>query len=488
MTQNIIFLVLDTVRADHLSSYGYRRETSPTLDSLADNGIQYMSAFSNSIWTPTSHATMFTGRLPSQTGVYGGESKLPESETTLPEAVNRLGYNTFLASAGIFIRAENGYDRGVNVYHSGDDYRPRPTPELLLKLIRDRPIRKQFVADLTTTSAKNTTLKIAALKEFISDTSTPFFAFLNTKAAHHPYCPPRPYHEEYVPEHQRTSYEILSFLYRKAGDPHGGDSIEGVNEDRINDLDTQYPITANIFEPSENEMDVIQGWYDGAIRYIDDKISELIAHLKKEKVYENTTLIITSDHGELFGEHGLEKHYYRVYDQLLHVPLIIHPADGTESTIDNIVSLVDLYPTILELAGADNPGVDLEWANSLVPFAERPEHEYLVAETGHKSDRPITKHYPEFDDSEYDKALHSVRTEEFKYITDRKGHEDLYKWRDDPGNFSEISDKYKEVCHELRSLVEERLEPLSGKQWADDPDAVTSNNHLRQQLEDLGYL
>jgi len=486
--QNILLLVLDTVRADHLSCYGHDRQTTPTIDQLATRGTQCEAAFSNSIWTPTSHATMFTGKIPSETGIYGGETELPQSTPTLTERVHELGYETFLANAGWFIRAENGYDRGVDVYHSGEDYRPRPTPRRLSKLVRDPATRKQFYADLTTTSAKKTTLKMEALKQFVSDADDPFFAFLNTKAAHHPYTPPRPYHRKYVPEHDRPPVELISFLHRLAGDPYGGSRIDGVDEDRVRELDRQYPITAGAFEPTEEELSVIQGWYDGAIRYVDDKIDELITHLQREGVYDDTTIIVTSDHGELFGEHGLEKHYYSLYDQLLHVPLVIKPASGQSATVDDIVSLADLYPTILEMAGADDPEDQGAWSRSLLPFDDGPGHEYVVAETGLKSDRPIKKDYPEFDDTEYNGVLQSVRTDEYKLILNGEGVTELYRWPSDLSNFDDISDANPDVNEELGEVIETDLDSLSGQEWADEADAVTEDDHLKQRLEDLGYL
>jgi arylsulfatase A-like enzyme len=431
---------------------------------------------------------MFTGKVPSENGVYGGEATLPLSVPTLTERIQKLGYETFLSSAGIFIRAEKGYDRGVDVYHSGGDYRPRPTPQMLSKLINRPAARKQFYADLTRTSAKKTTLKMEKLKKFISDASEPFFAFLNTKAAHHPYTPPRPYHKEYVPEHDRPPIELISFLYRLAGDPHGGSSIKGVDEDRIRELDSQFPITADAFEPTEEELSVIRGWYDGAIRYIDDKIAELLAHLRSEGVDDETTVIVTSDHGELFGEHGLEKHYYSLYDQLLHVPLIIRPADEQSATVDEIVSLADLYPTILDMAGADTPEDQGRWSQSLLPLGEAPGHDYIVAETGLKSDRVIKSDYPDFDGSEYNEALQSVRTDEYKLIVNGQGETELYRWRPDPGNFDDVTGSNPEVREELQEVVDSELDPLSGQEWAEGDESVTDDEHLEDRLEDLGYL
>jgi arylsulfatase A-like enzyme len=487
-SQNIIFLVLDTVRADHISCYSYDQDTSPTIDRLANQGIQYNTAFSNSIWTPTSHAAMFTGQVPSENNVYSGETTLPVSTPTLTERLQELGYETFLASAGLFIRAGNGYDRGIDVYHSGDDYRPRPTPRMLSKLVREPATRKQFYADLTRGPGKKTTLKMEALKQFVSNSNEPFFAFLNTKAAHHPYMPPRPYHMEYVPDHSRPPVGLISFLYRLAGDPYGGSSIEGVDEESVKQLDTQYPITADAFEPTEEELSVIRGWYDGAIRYVDDKINELISHLRRKGVYDETTIIVTSDHGELFGEHGLGKHYYSLYDQLLHVPLVIRPANGRSATINDIVSLADLYPTILDMAGADDPEDQGEWSRSLLPLDTDPGHDYVIAETGLKSDRPIKKNHPDFDDSEHNEVLQSVRTDEYKLIVNGEGETELYQWRSDPENFQDISDANPEVCEELQQTIESELSSLSGQQWADDPDEVTDDDHLQQQLEDLGYM
>jgi arylsulfatase A-like enzyme len=190
---NILFLVIDALRVDHASTYGYERETTPTMTGLADDGVRYDHAFAPSIWTPTVHGSIFTGQYPSHTGIYGNSLGIPDELETIPETLKRNGYRTFAASAGAHIRAGRGYTRGVDDYV--ETRRIAPDVGFLKKVLGDRSFAKQVAFSLTRGPDDKTRYKYDRLKRSI-DTAIgdddPFFGFINAKTAHQPFNPPRP--------------------------------------------------------------------------------------------------------------------------------------------------------------------------------------------------------------------------------------------------------------------------------------------------------
>jgi arylsulfatase A-like enzyme len=478
MRPNVLLVVLDAVRADHLSAYGHDRPTSPTLGTLAASGVTFESAFSNSNWTGTSHGALFTGRLPSDSGIYGNRQVIPDGVRTLPERLSEAGYRTFAASAGAHVRAERGYDRGIDAFLESHDYGIRLDGEFLGRVARDGPFRRQVLQDVLWGPDVKTVYKLESFKQWVVEESTPFFGFLNLKTAHHPYDPPRPYKSMYA-DLARPRYEFLEHaLSTLRGDPQ---RVPGLDVDRLLSISRGYPVLADDIEPTDAEWDAVRAWYDGAIRYLDERVGELIQFLDRRGLSEETYVILTADHGEQFGEHGLEKHYFSLYDDLLHVPLIVHPPGGTEPRRwDTPVSLVDLVPTILELAAAPAPGS--EHATSLLPLDEPPESRYTFAEVGRKGTAPIRRRHPGFTDSEHNGPLQAIRDEEWKLIRRNDGRTELYRWRE--GETEDRSGDCPDVRGRLCAALEDHLDPLDDAPFE---ESVTSPA-LADHLEELGYL
>jgi len=492
MRPNILFLVLDAVRIDHCSTYGYERETTPTMTRLAEDGVRYDHAFAPSIWTPTVHGAIFTGRYPSQTGIYGNSLGIPDDLETLPERLHEAGYRTFAASAGAHIRASRGYVRGVDDYV--ETRRIGPDLDFARKVLTDRSFAKQVAFTLTRGPDDKTRYKYDRLERFIDGVvadDDPFFGFINAKTAHQPFNPPRPYKRLFCEGFERPSLEILERIEGALGrEPQdvAGQDIEKLRQisDRGGD-----GFLADEVAVSEAEWDVIRAWYDGAIRYLDDLVGSLVAFLESRDAYEDTMIVLTADHGDNFGDHGLTSHIFSLYDTLIHVPLVIKPPQTTAGSdapagtiIDNQVSLMDLHPTFLEAAGESVPESDL--TESLLDFAERQYHDYTFAEYA-GFDGPIerlNRKYPDFEATQFAKTLQSVRDDEFKLIVDSEGGRELYAWREDPREQDNLIDAHPEVADRLEAVIDERLEPLDSPGTFETPD----DPELQSQLEDLGYL
>lgn len=479
---NILLLVLDAVRADHVSCYGHDRETTPNIDDLASSGLQYGYAFANSNWTGASHPALFSGLLPSQSGVYGDNMTLPNDVDLLAELLSEGGYRTFATSAGAHIRSERGYDRGFDEFH--ETYRVRPSKDFLDTFLHDRDAFKQLVYSGIYGHDNYTLYKFNRLQRWVQDGGdTPFFAFVNCKTAHNPYNPPRQYKQEFCDRIERPRFEFTERALDKLG--YSPQNVRGMDTERLQKLSWQYPILGGDFEPTDEELDVLTSWYDGAIRYLDERIGHFIDFMNSEGLLEDTHIIITADHGELFGEHGMEKHHDSLYEPVLHIPLIIHPAEHStlgSGRVDKTVSLVDLYPTILDLA--DVPAPERSNADSLTPTGRPPTDRSIYAEVGRKSPNPVQRHYPSFEKSDCDGPLQSVRDNEYKLIRSPDGAIELYQWRDDPAEQTDLAQDEPEVVDRLTTAIDKKLGSMRYKTLNENVD----NKKLKEHLQDMGYM
>jgi arylsulfatase A-like enzyme len=314
------------LRADHVSAYGYSRPTTPNIDRLADRGVLFEGAFSPASWTLPSHVSMLTGLYPHQHGAE--ETYYRGHEKTLAEALRDRGYRTGAVSANtLWFARHRGVARGFvrfdDYFHSVADMASRTmlgrrfAKGILPRLgYEDHPGRRRAPS-----------VNEGALNWIDKESGRPFFLFLNYLDSHDPYLPPTPY---------RTKFSRMP-------DPGG----------RLNGRQGRYypELTP---EELQGEVDA----YDGAINYVDEHIGQLVAALEERGLMKNTILIVTSDHGESFGEHGLLMHLNGLYRETLHVPLIVvWPGQLPEKQRRSApVSLTALPATVLELAGLPDQG------------------------------------------------------------------------------------------------------------------------------------
>jgi arylsulfatase A-like enzyme len=287
---DVVLIVLDTVRADHVSAYGYARPTTPALEALAADGVLYRRAVAPGTWTPPTHASLFTGLMPSEhgvryaTGVPGeGLYALDPSIETLAERMHAAGYRTaaFVGNHG-FLDPVFGMARGF------DEYRR-------FGLERAEPLVGSTTRWLTHRNGRR-----------------PVFLFMNAMDAHEPYDSPPAYERMFPPE-----------------------------------LPPGLPPTTDV-EKAAHRMAL----YDGAIRYTSDQLARLFAELREQGRYDDALIIVTSDHGELFGENGRWEHTGDPVWALVHVPLIVkYPHEARRGVEESPVSLASVAPTILATLG-----------------------------------------------------------------------------------------------------------------------------------------
>lgn len=355
---NIVFIVLDTVRASNLSLFGYDRNTTPFLKKFADESIHFQRAYSPAPWTTPSHASMFTGTYVATHLTDRSNKRLTPDLSTLPELMNDAGYKTVGFSNNAHLSSDFDFDRGFEDFvFNGESYNEPfdggvPVSRVRantgngsfyrqafnsIRFVRDRP------ESLVRTSCNwiyrklsemgyisNVDRGAATTNNFVDEYlqrkgDKPFFMFLNYMEAHAPYQSPDEYLHRYVDSPSVSEWESVADY-----------------------LDQQ------VAEKSQKVGD-LQDQYDGCIRYLDSKISELIEIFKMHDCFDESLIIITSDHGEAFGEHGLYEHKGGLYDELTHVPLLINTPSQRTSTIEKPVSCRWLFPTLLAEADIKIP-------------------------------------------------------------------------------------------------------------------------------------
>jgi arylsulfatase A-like enzyme len=330
---NVLLLVLDTARAWSMGLYGYRRPTTPNLRAWATRGTLFERTLAGAPWTTLSHAVMFTGHYPTELSVEW-DRPLDASYPTLAQVLEDAGYATagFVANytqAG----SPTGLDRGFLHY---EDYPLKPLSILRRTGLWRRLFGIDRVAQLVgrrrmVDGLPATEVNARFLGWLERNKDRPWFAFLNYFEAHGPYLPPPPFEKMYM------------------GKP---DSIVGRYWGRILRLYGPPPVPTPILAES---MDA----YDGAITYLDAQIQALLLALSDRRLLSNTIVVVTSDHGELFGEHGIISHGNNLYLPVLHVPLLIIAPGRVPAgtTISSLTSLRDLPVTLLDLVGLANPGM-----------------------------------------------------------------------------------------------------------------------------------
>ena len=336
---NIVLITLDTVRADHLSLYGYSRDTTPNLRQFARTATLFRRAVASSNWTLPTHASIFLGVSPRIHGVHDTSTgdvsprALPRNRATLAELLSRRGYRTGAVVANnVILMPECGFNRGFSSFECmlPDDFEAETgRPYLLRTALRNAFAGGRREAVYCDAAAINDRAEV--FLRSATENGQPFFLFLNYMDAHVPYVPPVPFDRRYDGKDSSFRWVRLSQIH------------EEVTVQRVRPL-------------RQSEFAHLTSQYDGAIAYLDDQVGRLFETLRDAGVYDNTLIIITADHGEAFGESCMLGHGTSLYQHQIHVPLLIKfPHSVHCGRADAVVSSVDILPTILDVVGVPIP-------------------------------------------------------------------------------------------------------------------------------------
>ena len=338
---NLLVISIDTLRADHLKCYGYKRNTSPHLDQLAKEGVLFENLTAAASWTVPSHMSMFTALYPSAHGVQTISNYLGEGVPTLAQCLAQRGYVTAAFVTAAAMDHHFGFDRGFQLY---DDFTVS---------------RKWNVLGAGRTDPVITDLATQWLKEHSREN---FFLFLHYWDCHYDYTPPAPFDRKFDPNYKGK--ESGRDIFRRARAVPVFDKTGLADMAHISVMDLAHMVAL----------------YDGGIAYTDEHVGKVLQLLEDLRLSEKTLVIVLSDHGEGFLEHGKLAHGNSLYEELLDVPLIMRlpgviPAG---KRVAGNVSHVDLMPTalgLLHLAGPSQiQGIDL----SPAILSDKPVPERLI--------------------------------------------------------------------------------------------------------------
>jgi arylsulfatase A-like enzyme len=327
---DVVLVSIDSLRADHVGSYGYERDTSPTMDRLASEGVRFETAVSTTSWTLPAHAALFTGLYDPAHGATDVHFRLADGYTTLAERFQAGGWRTIGLYGGPLLHpvfgVDQGFDRWISCMSTATTtIEDRFDPEVLLE------VNARSHADITgprTIDALRTQLTTAG--------DAPLFLFIHLWDPHYDYIPPAPYDRMFDPTYS-GDLDARDYVHNDA--VHAG------------------------MDP--RDLEHVIALYDGEIRFTDDILRQLLELLEGARPGRERLTVITADHGEEFFEHGGKGHQRTLFEESIRVPLILHwPGRLPAGTVVGApVSLVDIAPTVASLAlpGSEpfGQGVDL---------------------------------------------------------------------------------------------------------------------------------
>ena len=386
---NVLFIVIDTLRYDNLGCYGHEGIRTPHIDALAEQGLLYGKAYAQSSWTKTSVASMLTGIYPYRHQVYlelGPNSSLSEEAVTLAEILREAGYRTAAVSANPHVSRTFGFAQGFDIFIHSDKWEANTTLGV--------------AEDASTT-----------LDEL--DTDSPFFLYVHFLDPHDPYIRVPGYDDYFGKKRDYRELVLTGQASILSGEPLVGDGVLP----QVQDL-------------TRVELDYLKGLYDSELSQVDAAVGRILAKLDENGMRDNTIIVVTSDHGEEFLEHGFLRHGYQLFEETVRVPLIIKtpPELNNVGRYDAPVELVDVTPSILDFLAikADS----LEFDGSVLPPREngdpgpgeimafgmtrfrRQDLAYLIIDDKKLIYNPGTKHHMLFDLAEDPTETAGRRAEE----------------------------------------------------------------------------
>jgi arylsulfatase A-like enzyme len=453
---NVVFWLVDTLRADHLGAYGHPAPTSPFLDTLAGEGVVFEQCRAQGSWTKPSMAALLTSRYPSATGMRGLFDRLDDSFTTFPETLQAAGYHTMGLSANPIMGRMSNYQQGFDRYW---ELQQRSRIEELVPLASGSAAR----------------LVDEAIRWLDERPAQPFLLYLHTIDPHELYKPAPEYLRQFADAAGEAEYrqqwvklaasgpqllanQFTADRFARAGiDPHGF-------------------------------IDYGRRLYDGDILATDTAIRRLWTHLVSHGFSEDLVFVLTSDHGEEFFEHGGTSHGYSLYDELLRVPLVIRapPRVPAGLRIASPVRSIDIYPTLLDLLGLPIPdGLDGRTLRPLINGRTAGSIPHIYAEKL----RPIDPTAPQFPIG----TAYAVVAPPWKFVLNLESPSErslpareLYRVDVDPGETDNVAAAEPHVVAELEADV---------RSWAETTARRAPPVHREQlpaamleRLRQLGYL
>jgi len=468
---NILFIVIDTLRADRLGCYGYHRQTSPHIDEIAGQGALFKKVVAPGAWTLPTHASMFSGMYPSRHGAHLEDFNLDDDITTLAEYFAGRGYYTAGFCHNGWISHTNGFAQGFQSYFQM--WKTLSIRYSAVELLRQIYFRNRYSDDSDLLAVMNNDAAITNrfILEWIRKNYTqkhPLFLFINYMDVHGPYKPPR-----------TISYPFLD---------------EELLERSFNFHPAHFHFNYEKYDRTAKET--LSRLYDGGIHYLDYQLSRLFRELSSQMSLDDTVIIITSDHGESLGENRMIGHDMSLYNTVTSVPLIIrYPERFRPGTvITTPVQTVDIFPTLVDLIQPEDlktlPEIQ---GRSLLRLEEKASPPFLISEYFLPGFwfGSWKKAVPEIDSARieaFNRRIKSIEQGDYKFIWYSDGASELYQVKDDPYEENNLIDREPNIAAELNARLQEWLRSFEHREPAGEGKEPAMDEETRENLRALGYL
>ena len=442
---NIVLIVSDATRADHLSCYGYYRNTTPNIDGLAKRGVLFENAVSSSSWTLPAMASIFTSLLPHQHGA-GADLPLGKGPRTMAELLSVVGYETAGFSANPhFGISPWGLGRGFQTYTDATEALGYSFDASRLGHDLVEPLSEEWFHRSRFNEFSAHQLNEQIYYWFARRSDRPFFLLVHYDDAHDSYEVPSPYDHIYGPVSEDAKRLLPEAKYSRVR------------------------LTAG-------QRESVIASYDGALRYIDSQVGELLRFLQQSPEWSNTYVIVTSDHGEAFGEHGAYTHGWDLHREVLHVPLVVAgPGIPTGVRIKDTASTRKIFPTILQWSGMKQPvllqrSLSAMWGSHYLPVLP---------------EEPTISEFLDPAPPAVPRGLISVTTREWHFIYYADHQSRLYHWPSDPLEQHDVAESPDNQAILVR--LEDDLVSIVGRSYRPWRDVryLEALSHLNLSVDDV---
>lgn len=472
---NVVWVVLDTVRADRMGCYGFDAPTTPFLDEWSTRATVFERCYSNAIWTIPSHTSMFTGLSVRQHGANANHAWLDEQSPTVAEQFAEAGYSTIAFSNNPWVAPDTNLVKGFNEFRAMD--RLHALTGVSLERLAERwgvtPLLPWLDGDY---GAALTNHSIARWLDSRSPADPPFLMFINYMEAHLPYRVPRRYRRMFMTAEQvDRSYELRWSVF--------GNVVPALN-DRYNHEGGDFVSLA--------DREILRLQYQAAIRYLDDRVRELMDLLDQAGRAGDTLVVITSDHGEYLGTHDMWSHCYQTYNDVAHVPLIIRQPGQTEGRrVSTPVQPSDLYPTLINAALGRSERASSHYGRDLIELANGGDAMRMAVVEyygpGRRQVEKLRRHRDPVLDHRA-QAQFAVGDDRFKFLLSEDGVRELYDISVDPGELDNLVGERIYEVRRMHSYLKTWLKQIPAYVPSRDsrPDGMSETT--RDALRGLGYL
>ena len=483
---SVVLVVLDTLRPDHLGCYGYERDTSPHLDQLAEESIVFENAQSAAPWTAPSLASLLTSLYPDVHGVkdFPRPRRIHRNAATLAENLSARGYTTAAFTEGGYAKATFGLGRGFDIFpaHAGDSV--------------------GYTSNMNAPSRLEANLGLAD-KWLAKRGERPFFLLFHTYEVHSPLCPPVKDLEFFRPTHNDEKYRarvcqtIEAWNNKRELDRQGArlmrlDAFYHAYEDcppiadregliERSDEFGEY-LTKEWAVQSPEVVQWVNDLYDAELRYMDAQLSRLWESLKSKGLWENTVVVLVSDHGESLGDNNAMGHGSNLHESLLRALLMVRlpgPTAPRGKRVDSVVRLIDVMPTLLELTGTDLPENPLQ-GTSLMPLIN-----------GAADERIAFGHSAHPSNAEAGQSPYSIRRGPWHLIEAVDGSTArLYHVPSDPQEETDLARSEPAMARELLGILaaQKRQDLTLRKQLGAVGKETEIDSGTLEELRHLGYM